>query len=202
MNVYFDHFVDKPWRRLHPGIPLLRYMDDMLVLCQAEDDAQSVYVDLRKIVNNAGLCLKFDSATARHDLGHGQAAEWLGFCISGNRDGIRPRLKLDGGPGSLPATLRERLIEQHGYAESPLGAVRVIQGKIAQIGPAYLYSDRRQVYSIFDETARDLAFEEIPGFSQFDDLWNKAYARWARSREKAIRDFDEEIEDDMEVVAL
>jgi hypothetical protein len=68
------------------------------------------------------------------------------------------------------------------------------------MGPAYLHSDRRQVYSVFRETASDLAFEEIPRFSQFDDLWNKAYACWARCRERAMCKFDDEIEADVENV--
>lgn len=194
MNLYLDHFMDKPWRRLRPDIPLLRFMDDLLVLCQPDDDAQTIYADLVRTAKNAGLHLKFDAATAIRTLGRDDVVDWLGFRIFGNDAGIQPRLKLDDGPRGLRASLRDSLLEQHGFAESPQGAVRVIEGMIAEMGPAYLHSDHRQVYSIFSETARDLAFEEIPTISQFNALWSAAYTRWARCREKAIRDFDDETE--------
>lgn len=202
MNVYLDHFLDKPWRRLHPTIPLLRYMDDLLVPCRPDEVARTIHADLRKTATNAGLGLKFDAATAVRNLGKGETTDWLGFCISGNHEGIQPRLKLGDGPGDLPERLRDHLMKQHGYAESPQGAVRVIAGTIAQMGPAYLHNDHRQVYSILRKAACDLAFEEIPSFSEFGVLWGKAYARWERRREIVFRDFDDEIEETNTIVAV
>lgn len=196
MNVYLDHFLDRPWRRQHPDTPLLRYMDDLLVLCGPKDDAERLFADLSRITQNAGLALKFDAATAIRDIGKGETADWLGFRIFNGASGIEPRLKLGDGPGDLPARLRSNLLEQHDHAESPLGAVCVIEGMIAQMGPTYLYDDIQFVYSVFRSVASELAFEEIPSREQFQDLWGRSYTRWANCQEKAIRNLNDELSRD------
>ncbi len=37
LNVYLDHFLDRPWAKQMPGCPLIRYADDLLVLVSDVD---------------------------------------------------------------------------------------------------------------------------------------------------------------------
>ena len=37
MTIFLDTVIDRPWRRLHPDVPLLRYMDDVAILCNDGD---------------------------------------------------------------------------------------------------------------------------------------------------------------------
>ncbi len=41
LNVYLHHFLDKKWRRLHPDATLIRWADDLLVLCREQEPTSS-----------------------------------------------------------------------------------------------------------------------------------------------------------------
>jgi hypothetical protein len=43
LNLYLDHCLDKMWRKLFPGIPLIRYADDILLLCRSRKEAVGAY---------------------------------------------------------------------------------------------------------------------------------------------------------------
>jgi retron-type reverse transcriptase len=190
MNLYLDHLLDRPWRRRHPKVPLLRFMDDLLVLCAPDEDTKTIHADLCRIVLDAGLCLKYDKEDAIHNLGDATSVDWLGFRISTNGRGTQPRLKLDE-PDNLKTRLFAHLMEQHRYAESPQRAVQVIEGMVSQLGPAYLHSDHKAIYAIVQDVAHSAAFEEIPNFSQFCSLWKKSHDRWERHRNAVILRDDE-----------
>ena len=32
LNIYLAHFLDRPWAQQHPGTPIIRYADDLLLL--------------------------------------------------------------------------------------------------------------------------------------------------------------------------
>ena len=36
LNLYLHHLLDVRWRTLHPDSPLLRYADDLLLLCRMQ----------------------------------------------------------------------------------------------------------------------------------------------------------------------
>ena len=58
LNVYLDHFLDTRWRKLHPDLPLLRYADDLLILCRTEEEAQSARLDLAQLLTPTAMLLK------------------------------------------------------------------------------------------------------------------------------------------------
>ena len=40
LNLYLHHHLDKPWRREHPDVPLIRVADDILLLCRTVEEAR------------------------------------------------------------------------------------------------------------------------------------------------------------------
>ena len=82
LNVYLNHFLDRPWRRDHPDWPMIRVADDMLVLVRSERQAVQARAALIALLQPAGMPLKGTTETAIHDLDQGDAADWLGFSIA------------------------------------------------------------------------------------------------------------------------
>jgi hypothetical protein len=39
LSAYLDHHLDRPWEEAHPGTPLTRYADDLLVLARSRAEA-------------------------------------------------------------------------------------------------------------------------------------------------------------------
>jgi len=82
MNIYLDHFLDRPWNKLHPDLPLIRTVDDVLILCRTVDEAHVAYADLEKLLRPAAMPLKGTEETSIKDLACGDTARWLGYEIS------------------------------------------------------------------------------------------------------------------------
>ncbi len=60
LNAYLDHFLDTPWRDAYPGMPLVRYADDLLIPCANSAHLHEATGHLRRILKPCGLKLKED----------------------------------------------------------------------------------------------------------------------------------------------
>src|SRR5215472_6892747 len=85
LNVYLDHFLDKKWLRQHPDIPLLRWADDLLVLCRNLEEGQQAYQDLQRLLSPTGMTFKGTPEQAIHDLRDSGYADWLGYRLSAGK---------------------------------------------------------------------------------------------------------------------
>jgi group II intron reverse transcriptase/maturase len=173
LNIYLDHFLDTRWRQLHPDLPLLRYADDLLILCHTEQEARSARPDLEQLLTPAAMLLKHceDSVS---NLTLGQHAEWLGYQVA-----HKGRLTVTIAESSWDG-LRERLVLAHSKPQSPLRAYSTIRSWILQQAPCYADTDWAQAYVRLVETAKELDFDEIPSRNLVLSRWRRAYARWRR----------------------
>lgn len=178
LNVYLDHFLDKQWRLLHPDIPMLRYADDIAILCQNEQEARKALENLRKLLTPAGFKLKQKAADAIHDLRTSTSARWLGFGLQ--LSGAVLTLNVT---DQLWAQLEERLLHAHEEAHSPLVANKALRGWINSLGPCFGTVDFDTFYSELHGRASALAFDEIPTAQEVHDFWQRAYARWRKLRQ-------------------
>ena len=64
LNLYLHHVLERPWRRMHPGTPLIRFADDVVVLCEDRHQAGEAYHALLVRLRAAGLKLKECEADA------------------------------------------------------------------------------------------------------------------------------------------
>jgi hypothetical protein len=189
-NLYLDHFLDRPWRALHPQIPLLRYVDDLLVLCRPDEEPVNIYADLVRLVRDAGLSLKADPARVVQNAAAGQAVSWLGFSLSASEEGIRFGLPVDG-PGGISTRLRALISDAHALPASPLRAAASVNGMLSAAGPTYEYSDRKRVFQLILAIGQELAFEELPSPESLDAVWRAAHARWCRIRERVAGELNQ-----------
>ncbi len=67
VNVFLDHFLDRPWRKSHlDGASLLRTADDMLVLARPGDDTEVLYRDLATRLRSVGASRGFVPGPCRY----------------------------------------------------------------------------------------------------------------------------------------
>ncbi len=201
LNVYLDHLLDKPWRKIHSDLPLLRVADDLLVLCRDRADAEAARADLDRLLRPAGMPLKGSPETAIRDLRTGQTANWLGFQLQQDDN----RLQFTLGDKSWEK-LEDRLALLHTKPNAPIRATQTLESWIKQMGPAYpaAISDDTAVEpaSRSDLTApsaqssatanqivaraRALAvrygFLEVPSDENLCRSHQEAYAKWKRIR--------------------
>jgi hypothetical protein len=179
LNLYLHHLVDRKWRELFPGVPLLRFADDILLLCQSAGRAAEAYAALAKLVQDAGLALKEGPAEATVAVGQGGKVEWMGY-------GIAP------GVGALAYTvtdgawnsLCEQFTAAHAKPNSPIAAVRSLSGWVADKGPCFPHTALDLAYDRIGAMAAEQGFEEILERCEVRDLWQRAYARWCKLRKK------------------
>jgi len=193
MNIYLDHFLDRPWRERHPERPLLRYVDDLLVLADSEDECAVIDQDLERLLTPAAMRLKMDAKEAAFELGVGKP-EWLGFQINFEGTSVKYRL-----PTTWGRDFRESLVECHDYPNSVRRANAVIRAKLEQAAPALRDCDMDAVLASVTLASHACGFKEIPADNVMAEYGKLAVARWTRSLRHARR--QEEIVDSGQIDA-
>lgn len=180
MNAYLNHFLDRPWRRTNPSVPLIRVADDILILCQSVQTVRAAYSDLQRLLLPSGMPLKGTEDTSIRDLATGGTIDWLGLTVARAKQGLAAHIN-----ERAFGKLREYLALAHTKSDAPVRAIRTLLQWINQRGPCYAWSDRDQVCERIIELARAQAFEEVPGPGELQERWQRAHARWRKLR-KAV----------------
>jgi len=81
LNFYLDYFLDRKWRKIHPQIPLLRYADDILILCRTPQEARTAYAALVDLLCPTGMQLKETFESALSYVKSERGTDWMGFRI-------------------------------------------------------------------------------------------------------------------------
>ena len=173
LNVYLTFTLDRPWRRLHPRVPLLHVVDDILILFSAEDDAAALYRDLRRLVTSAGMKLKGATGAGICGLESNQTAGWLGFEIRREEGVFRCR---------IGEKARRKLLihlEQCHAEPNPTHAAReTIHSWLHQMGACYHPRDAERVFRLVRSMACRLELHEAVRREEFLRHWREAHARY------------------------
>ncbi len=190
LNLYLDHFLDTRWRRMHPDVPLIRYVDDVLLLCRPEHDVEGLYDEFAQLLVASGLPLKGSRTASIHDLAVGADVRWLGFQMHLGALGLELRLPSDNGNPIWATTLAESLALAHEKTHSPQRAQQAIEGLLDSIGPAYPFMDRHEFCGRLTAIAEQFSFEERPLPKEVARRWRRAYRRWCERRMTIFRASD------------
>jgi hypothetical protein len=176
-NLFFDLFLDLPWHRKHqdPPRPLIRYADNLLVMCQTLEEAVGIHNALGSMARSAGIPLKPCADHGINDIQAGCSVTWLGFLLRREETNLAIRVG-----EQAWNDLTEGLSEAHLHSASPLRATQVVSGWLQEIGPCFAFEDREAVMQRIREIAGSLAFDEIPGPGRLIEIWSAAHARWKR----------------------
>jgi hypothetical protein len=174
-----SHFCDRPWRRDHPGLPLIRVADDLLALCRSEGQAQEAHGAFRRLLLPASMPLKETEETSIHNLDACESVNWLGFTIRKAHRGLAAEVQ-----ERSWKRLDSHLALAHTKSDAPLRATHTVKQWLNQRGPCYPWSDREGVCQKIIALAQEHAFEEVPTASELLQLWQRAYARWCKLRKQ------------------
>ena len=176
LNLYLHHHLDRPWRKLHPDVPLVRVADDILVLCQTTREARQARTSLATLLKPAAMPLKGEPGDGVRRLTEQEPADWLGFRI--RRQGRKLHVGL--------AESAWRRLEDHlaWAAERPDPVARagaVLGGWLGQQGPCYPHLDRDDAYARIAAMSKRRV-GKTPDRDCVFDFWQRAYARWCKLR--------------------
>lgn len=183
LNLYLHDRLDGPWRERHPDTPLIRWADDLLLLCRTADEAEAAYHDLAALLRAAGTPLKPapDGSPVRH-LTPNSPARWLGFEVVRGADG--PEFRLD---DRSWARLGRALAKAQREPNSPLVADEVVRSWLAAAAPAYEHTPLEAAHQRLVTVMAEAGFDEPPGAAVVGNWWQRGHARWGKDRLHARR---------------
>ena len=173
LNIYLDGVLDQKWKKRHPEIPLIRYADDILLLCQSVEEAQRAYETLKDLLQPTGMQTKGTYETDTADLRTGQRAEWLGYNLG--LEGGKTTVRVS---GKFPTKLRHHLATALAEAAGALVTQQVITGVLDQLGPCYGNEDHLRVIRQIEAIARELGMGETPNDNELLRAWQRSHARY------------------------
>lgn len=174
LNLYAHHCIDRPWRRRFPACPLLRYVDDLLVVTRTLNEAIEARAYLDRIVTSAQLSLKGSGNDSIVNLAHGESLEWLGHQIEFQDGRMIITLRHD----ELPRLVFK--LEQGEYRrKKPNDAI--LQW-IRSRGPAYANENHRDTIDMIYEAAEIAGPHLTVTPKQIMQAWRWGHRQWQQLR--------------------
>jgi retron-type reverse transcriptase len=183
MNLYLDHLLDRPWKKRFPERPLIRVVDDLLVLTGSREQASEARDALVQRLRAASMPLKGSPGTAVRDLATGESVTWLGYSLRQIQGSLVAELPEE---GQAWIRLEVALRRAHERAGAALRARELILGWLAQQGPCFASTDRRRVYRKIEHLARSVSFTELPTRDIMERSWSWAHLRWEELRDDYV----------------
>ena len=177
LNLYLHHFLDQPWRKEWPEVPMIRVADDLLIMCQSKKEAMQAWSELEALLRPANMPLKRGKDESIHNLKTGDLVNWLGFNIHKDQQGLKVQIA-----EKAWKRLAEHFALAHEKPDAAIRAMDTINGWIDQMGPCYRFVSRPRVYKKLVTIAAKQAFDEIPSRDAVVSRWRRAYQKWCDIR--------------------
>lgn len=178
LNIYAHWMLDTWWQTEFPNVPLIRFADDLLIVCRPEETA-TVYARLEQKLRAAGIPLKHNFFTATKDLGANGSVSWLGYNIRQTEGAVTYEIA-----DKSWDSLEEGLALAWEAPEPVLVANDAIKGWIGQQGVTYSAQTARGVDAGIAQRATFHGFEEIPSLEETTSWWYRAHLRWLGIRQE------------------
>jgi hypothetical protein len=181
-NLYADHFLDRAFlRRVRDG-RLLRYADDLLIMCRTPAEGARAADTLGKVAAGAGLSLK--AGLVLLNMAEGKALDWLGYRVQFSKG--EPVVKI---ADRAWQTLDSDLESAYGKPVPTLYASDRVDAWFDYLGPAFPNEDRDAVITRVLKIGKAHRFDELPSSLRLMERWQHAFNAWLRVR----KDVDEEL---------
>jgi len=180
LNVYIDDVLDRRWRRKHVELPLLRFLDQLLIPCRSIEEAEGARQKLNRLLLRTGMRLQPAKPGQQtiHDLSSGQPVRWLGYTIGWA--GGTLQVQLD---GRTRDKWEEPIPEIFGLGPQRCHLKSKIRRWADQWGPAYPNTDRTLWYEWLVGRASRYGLDDLPSLTEFERAWEEAYQRWQKIRD-------------------
>ncbi len=184
LNLYLHHHLDKKWAK-KTGQRLIRWADDILVMCSTAAEAASAYDQLKEQLKPIGMQIKENKEEAIRHLTSKSPAHWLGFQIT-KRVTIKAKTRLYhlDIPESAWMKLKENLMQAHAQPNSSVRADESISGWLNYFAPALRLPMRSVIYEQIAQAAKEFGFDEIQPPDQLQEAMKKIWCKWVRLRDR------------------
>jgi hypothetical protein len=177
LNLYLDAVLDRPWAEAFPDVPLIRWVDDVLLMCRNRQDAEASLRVLTRMFTKAKMPLKSDPPPVISDLRTGESVEWLGYELHVRNGRIEASI-----PGKAWDGLRLNLRDAQRADHPMVHAQRVILGWVDYLGPCFETTDVNAVYNRITELAAKEGIGDIPDTEEVRKRWENASDRYQEGR--------------------
>lgn len=171
LDILLNRGFDQRWSKEHPRDPLLRYVDDLMVVFRTSASAESMAERFAELVVSNGFRLKYDLEV--HDLAADPGVEWLGFTFR-----LTPSGALAIGIGANRwARLEQSLIKAQAVEQTDTPARRVF-GWFSALGPVSRERSEESVLSRVEEILRRRRMKRALVLTDMLGAWKNANARF------------------------
>lgn len=173
LDVFLDAQLDSRWRNLPGNPPMIRWVDDLLILCRTTEEAQEAYARLQTILRPTGMALKGNERDDIVDLTKSRAV-WMGvvLAIQGGE------LAFHAGDALL-RRLTRNLTEAIEKSDGVLRCSDVLTGTFHQSGACFTASDRTRVVEQAIASAVEVGADEPPESGELLQAWGGANVRYS-----------------------
>jgi hypothetical protein len=171
-------YLDRSWAEAFPDVPLIRWVDDVLLLCRNRQDAESSLRELTRLLDMAKMPPKSDPPSVISDLGINESAVCLGYELHERNGRLEASI-----PGRAWEGLRPSLRDAHRADHPAVHARQVILGWVDYLGPSLETTDVTVASDHITEIAASEGFEDIPDAEELRKRWEKAFERYQEGRE-------------------
>lgn len=180
LNLYLHHHLDRKMTR-NTARRMIRWADDILVLCQDPDDAQEAYQELVRVMSSIGMIIKESEEQAIIDMSKNNRVAWMGFDIEGYQaNGSKSRSIRANISDTAWERLRENLTKLHSQPSPPLIVDASIHGWLSQYAPALRREKQRDIFERVKEIANDCCFDELDEFDTWQETIKAHRSRWLK----------------------
>jgi len=186
LALYLDEVIVRKWRTLHPDIPLLLYVDDILLMCRSAEEAREAHQSLVKLLNGTGMRLKHTEKKSLRYLNSAVQATWLGFQIrkeSGRLIVAVPDAAIDELLNRLH--LKTRVPEEVPSSSGESREQDALRAWLNYYGPCFV--KEKEVRWTFTRIAARIRDRNLPlqvDAAEFADYCRDARGGWLRTRER------------------
>ena len=178
LNLYLTKHLDVPWATEHPGTPIVRYADDLLLLGETPGQVQSAVASLRLRLEPHGMVFR-DETWEPVNLESGDRGEHLGYLL-GKQDG-RVRAELPWRVNYKDKGIKSRLPTN----DTDMGFLRGILDHAGPSYPGYSPRDQVEVQDFIDDFLDVFHLEGSHPVVPRDEvhrIWYSSFSRWLRLR--------------------
>lgn len=170
INSFLDHSLDRPWQKMHPEWPILRYADDILVLTNSLDEAVEADQKICELLDPTGMIPKWDAEKSIVRIEEHTELTWLGY-------GIR-RVN-----GHATFTIAQKYwdglietIEEMGAHDHPIKDISgLVKGWVSELGPCFEGENRDHTFERVQQVCHDHQVECSVDRNAFEQCWQRSH---------------------------
>jgi len=185
LNMYLDATLDKPLTAKFPGIPCLRWVDDVGIPCKTEEEAETIRNAIETMLQEAGLTLKQDPPPTIKNLKTGQEIDWLGLRLKKEGDTLHKTINEDAW-AALEDALQEALTDNPDEA-----AKHITAGWLNALGPCYPHTDITAIHNRTAAITTKLGLEAMTE-PKLSHIMEKAYQRYCLKKTSLMAETTDE----------